>query len=383
MNPHTTLPSPLPAPFETAVKSKRGDSRIFAGAGLLARAGELLAANTPARRVIIAADENAAKRHLPALEASLAAAGIRCSTCVVPAGEESKSITGLSRLWDEFHKAGITRSDMVVAFGGGVTGDLAGFASATWLRGVPVAQIPTTLLAMVDSAIGGKTAIDLPCGKNLAGAFHQPRLVLIDPELLSSLPPSRFSEGMAEVIKYGCIMDAGLFEQLENRGSAPLPPAALESVICRCAQLKAETVSRDEFDTGERMLLNFGHTFGHALEKVLGYSSISHGEAVAIGMASAALAGEKLSITPSGTSARIAAVARSFSLPATVGEFLEREARAAANPLRRSPPLEELAEAMLADKKNLSGQIQLILLNRIGAAIATPFPCSQLRDIFI
>ena len=384
--------------FETTLKSKRGDSRIIAGTGLLARAGDTIAANCAnVRRVFIAADENAAKLHLPTLQASFDAAKIHHSSCIIPAGEESKSLTGLSRLWEEFNKAGITRSDLIVAFGGGVTGDLTGFAAATWLRGVPIVQIPTTLLAMVDSSIGGKTAIDLPSGKNLAGAFHQPDLVLIDPALLSTLPANRFAEGMAEVIKYGCIMDAQLFAQLETLGNelqsaATIPSAnssnsTLESIICRCAQIKAEVVSRDEFDTGERMLLNFGHTFGHALEKVLGYGAISHGEAVAIGMVAAAKTGEKLSLTPAGTAKQIASLLKLFSLPTTIEEFktahaLNDYSNACECTQDHASMANALTEAMMADKKNMSGNIHLILLNKIGSATTVPTAVAKLRETF-
>jgi len=314
---------------------------------------------------MVVADENAAKFHFRKLYNSLDAGGFVHTFCTVPAGEESKSLEGLARLWDEFHKAKITRSDLVVAFGGGVTGDLAGFAAATWLRGVPIVQIPTTLLAMVDSSIGGKTAIDLPFGKNLAGAFHQPEMVVIDPDLLGTLPRKHFAEGMAEVIKYGCVFDGGLFGMVGKvwgDGGSGDPPhddrlESLSYIIRRCAQIKTDVVGRDEFDRGERMLLNFGHTFGHALEKAAGYGNISHGEAVAIGMIAAARLGEGWGMTETGTADRIAGVLKQFALPAEFPDGTDKNA---------------VRAAMFSDKKILSGKINLVLLEKIGAARIVP-----------
>jgi len=323
----------------------------LANAGALIREHACGGAGTLPRLMVVA-DGNAAKFHLRKLSGSLGAAGFGYECCIVPSGEESKSVGGLARLWGEFHMAKITRSDLVVAFGGGVTGDLAGFAAATWLRGVPIVQIPTTLLAMVDSSIGGKTAIDLPSGKNLAGAFHRPRLVVIDTSLLDTLPPEVFSEGMAEIIKYGCVFDDEMFDDTSNREIENL-----KGIIRRCVQIKSDIVSRDEFDRGERMLLNFGHTFGHAVEKVAGYADITHGEAVAIGMVAAARFGEQTGFTKSGTSGKIAAAVAAHNLPSEIPPHLGKHA---------------ICDAMLSDKKILSGKINLVLLERIGSAKIVP-----------
>lgn len=349
--------------FECAVKSPRGDSRIVIGNGALARLGELAAAVVKGRRACVVTDANVGNLHLDATLASLRAAGFTAESVALPAGEKTKSVEWLVTLWNTFNGYGLTRSDLVVALGGGVIGDLAGFASATYLRGCAIVQVPTSLLAQVDSSVGGKTGIDLPFGKNLAGAFHQPVVVVVDPLLLKTLPQTRFAEGMAEVIKYGCIADAELFADLEGFAGHPDDVEALNAIIRRCVQIKADVVNRDELDTGDRMLLNFGHTVGHAIEKVMGYGYISHGEAVAIGMVAAARLGETLGETPDGTALRIEALLKRFALPTTT-EFTA----------------DNIFEAMLADKKKLGKQIHFILLDRIGRAMRRPFDPGALRE---
>ncbi|MCL1888198.1 MAG: 3-dehydroquinate synthase [Kiritimatiellaeota bacterium] len=300
------------------------------------------------RRAFIVTDENVAPLYLERAARSLADAGFAVAEKIFPAGEAAKSSQNLFALWEAFHAHGITRADAVVALGGGVIGDLAGFAAATWLRGCPVVQVPTTLLAQVDSSIGGKTGIDLPFGKNLAGAFHQPSLTLMDPALLATLPKKEYANGMAEVVKYGCIADAALFDATEN-------------FIPRCVEIKREIVSRDERDTGERMVLNFGHTIGHAIEKLSGYET-AHGEAVAVGMAMAARVGERHGVTPSGTADKIAARLKACGLPTEVPY-----------------PAGELFNALLSDKKNLAGKIHFILLEKIGKAVVAPFEPEKLH----
>ena len=349
--------------FETHVVSPRGNSRIVIGNGALARLGELAATAVKGRRVCVVTDANVGNLHLEPALASLRAAGFAAESVALPAGEKTKSVEWLVTLWNTFNGYGLTRSDLVVALGGGVVGDLAGFASATYLRGCAIVQVPTSLLAQVDSSVGGKTGIDLPFGKNLAGAFHQPAVVVVDPLVLKTLPPTRFAEGMAEVVKYGCIADAGLFADLEAFAGNPGDAEALRAIIQRCVQIKADVVNRDELDTGERMLLNFGHTVGHAIEKVMGYGYISHGEAVAIGMTAAARLGESLGATPAGTAARIEALLKRFALPTTT-------AFTAA----------DIFEAMLADKKKLGKQIHFILLEEIGRAVRRPFDPDALRQ---
>ncbi|MGI5869905.1 MAG: 3-dehydroquinate synthase [Kiritimatiellia bacterium] len=349
--------------FETYVKSSRGDSRIVVCNGAFAGLGGRAAEAVAGRRACVVTDAHVAGHHLEPALASLRAAGFVAESVVVPAGETSKSVDGLVSLWHAFNDCGLTRADLVVALGGGVVGDLAGFAAATYLRGVAIVQVPTTLLAQVDSSVGGKTGIDLPFGKNLAGAFHQPAVVVVDPLLLGTLPRNRFAEGMAEVVKYGCIADAGLFADLDAFADSPGDAEALLAIIQRCVQIKADVVNRDALDTGERMLLNFGHTVGHAIEKAMGYGAIAHGEAVAIGMVAAARLGEALGETPDGTAARLEALLKRFALPTTT-----------------TFTAADLFATMLADKKRLGKQIHFILLERIGRAVRRPFEPAALRQ---
>ena len=280
---------------ELLASTAGGDYPIRIRKGALQQIGEIASTACSGRRTCIVSDETVWPLYGTIVSDALAAAGFAVSSAIVPAGEESKSSQQLFGLYEQFHQAGLTRSDLVVALGGGVIGDLAGYAAATWLRGVPLIQAPTTLLAQVDSSIGGKTAIDLPIGKNLVGAFYQPRAVVMDPSVLRSLSRARMADGMAEVIKYGLIRDARLFEQIESR------TYDLEWILERCVRIKTTVVSRDERDTGERMLLNFGHTIGHAIEKVTHYQRFTHGEAVAIGMVAATQIGERLGLTEAGT----------------------------------------------------------------------------------
>ncbi|MCD7948448.1 MAG: 3-dehydroquinate synthase [Oscillospiraceae bacterium] len=326
--------------------------------GILARAGEHCRAVLPkARRLAVVSDSNVAPLYADRTLESLGAAGFDARLLTVPAGERAKSLAMLGTLYDFFMEMGLTRSDAVVALGGGVVGDLTGFAAATILRGVDFVQIPTTLLAQVDSSVGGKVAIDLPAGKNLAGAFWQPRLVLMDPAVLGTLDESTFSDGMAEVIKYGCIRDADLYAYLAQRPSRGEVTADIEHVLYRCCAIKRDIVERDERDTGERMLLNFGHTLGHAYERAGGYTRWTHGQAVAAGMVKAAELGTKLGVTPEGTAARIAVLLGCFGLPLAI-----------------DCTQEEYASAIGLDKKGSGGDISLILLEEIGRACAKKLP---------
>lgn len=272
-----------------------------------------------------------------------------CHHLVLPHGEATKNFHSLPKIYSALLKAGMTRSDLMIALGGGVTGDLAGFAASSYLRGIRLIQIPTSLLAQVDSSVGGKVAVDLPQGKNLVGAFFQPSLVLIDPAVLHTLDPRFVSDGMGEVIKYGCIKDISLFELLESRASFQDLKADLPSVIHRCVDIKRRVVETDPFDTGERMLLNFGHTLAHAIEQYYHYGRESHGEAVSIGMYQICLLAEEQGLTVSGTAQRIKRVLDIYGLPHTCGI-----------------PLRELTEAMRRDKKNLNNKQNLILLKEIG-----------------
>ena len=258
---------------------------------------------------------------------------------------------------------GLTRTDAVAALGGGVVGDLAGFAAATVLRGVDFVQIPTTLLAQVDSSVGGKVAVDLKAGKNLAGAFWQPKLVLMDPEALDTLPQSTFMEGMAEVVKYGCIKDAAFFDFLEERPGRAALMADMEHILYTCCDIKRNVVEQDERDTGERMLLNFGHTLGHAYELAGNYARWSHGDAVAAGMCAAARLGERLGITSAGTADRLERVLAALGLPT----------RIVCAP-------EQYAAAIGLDKKGSGHAISVILLEEIGRAVRHPMEKDALLE---
>ncbi|MDR1572480.1 MAG: 3-dehydroquinate synthase [Clostridiales Family XIII bacterium] len=305
----------------TAIRLGLGEKSydVLIGRGLSGRLGELLRERVPDAAgsaaggggIAVVADGAAWGLHGGALAASMARAGLDFSAVTLEPGERGKSLEGLGALYSAFAAMGLRRGGLVIAFGGGVTGDLAGFAAATWMRGLPYAQVPTTLLAQVDSGIGGKTAINIDEGKNLVGAFRQPLLVASDTALLDTLPPREFRCGMAEVIKYGAIRSKSLFEAVKG----PLPAERLEGVIGECCRIKGGIVERDELDTGERMLLNFGHTFGHAVEKLGGYSRHSHGEAVASGMALAAAIGERAGITRAGCADGLRGALRAQGLP--------------------------------------------------------------------
>jgi len=336
--------------------TNNGNYPIHVRTGALSQLGEVALACVKGKKAIVVTDSNVAELYLSKAVQSLKDSGFSVASCTVPAGESSKSQEMLFLLYGQFHAAGITRTDLVVALGGGVVGDLTGFAAATYLRGCPLIQVPTTLLAQVDSSIGGKTGIDLPYGKNLAGAFCQPKAVVIDPSVLSTLPRVHMAEGMAEVIKYGCIRDELLFETIE-KGTIDL-----EWILERCIRIKTTVVQNDEFDTGERMLLNFGHTLGHAAEKVTGFTTLSHGDAVAAGMVYASIMGENAGITPAGTTERIRAVLARWKLPVAV-----------------DLDFEDIYTAMLSDKKKLSGKLYYVLLKKIGDAATYPMSVSVLK----
>ena len=343
---------------ELVASTAGGDYPITIQQGALDRIGEITAAVCRGRHAFIVTDDHVGPLYLERAAHALRQAGFVVAHETVAAGEPSKSSANLMTLYDRFHEAGISRTDPVVTLGGGVVGDLAGFAAATWLRGVPLIHVPTSLLAQVDSSIGGKTGIDLPAGKNLVGAFYQPKAVIMDPGLLRTLPRSRMSEGMAEVIKYGLIRDLPLLEQIEQK------TYDLEWILERCVRIKIAVVSRDEKDSGERMLLNFGHTIGHAVEKSSGFSTYSHGEAVAIGMVAAADIGEYLDLTEKGTAERIRKVLLDYQLPITA-----------------DIPASRLAEAVRTDKKRLAGRIYAILLRRPGEAFMQPMEPSRLEEV--
>ncbi len=323
---------------------------ILIASGLLSTSGEHCRRVMPrAKKLAVVTDSNVAPLYADALCGALEQAGFETCVTVVPAGESSKCVAMLERLYDAFMDFGLTRTDGVVALGGGVVGDLAGFAAATILRGVDLVQIPTTLLAQVDSSVGGKVGIDLKAGKNLAGAFWQPRLVLIDPDCLSTLSDRPFCDGMAEVLKYGCIADADFFSRLISLGSRSNLMSDIEEILHTCCSIKARVVLEDERDLGARMILNFGHTLGHAYEKAYHYETYTHGQAITAGMCRAAELGVRLGITPEEIPGQIAGAARLFDLPEEI-------------PCGKV----DYESAIGLDKKGSGSAISVILLEQLG-----------------
>ena len=334
---------------------------IQIGRGLLAQAGEQAKAVLPsAKRIFVVTDTTVAPLYAQQVEQSLSGAGYVVTVCAVPAGEHSKSAGQLARLWEQMMAAGLTRTDAVAALGGGVVGDLAGFAAATILRGVDFIQIPTTLLAQVDSSVGGKVAVDLEHGKNLAGAFWQPRLVLMDPDTLDTLDDKTFADGMAEVVKYGCILDRAFFDFLSQRPQRAMLMGEIEYILYTCCILKRMVVEVDELDTGKRMLLNFGHTVGHAYELAGHYETWTHGQAVAAGMVKAARLGVELGVTPEGVPQQLRKVLTALGLPDAI-----------------PCTAEEYAAAIGLDKKGAGADITLILLRALGQAVPHKLPKSE------
>ena len=338
---------------------------VHVGPGLLATAGDVIAPLLKRPFAAIVTDETVAGLHLAALAASLERAGIRTEIIALPPGEATKSFAHLEDLLSRLIDADVERSDLVLALGGGVIGDLAGFAAAILRRGVDFVQIPTTLLAQVDSSVGGKTAIDVAQGKNLIGAFHQPRLVLADTAVLATLPPRELRAGYAEVVKYGLIDDPAFFEWLEANGPALLAGDAdlTTAAVSRSVEAKARVVAADEREGGRRALLNLGHTFGHALETAIGYDGalLLHGEAVAAGMGIAFDVSVRLGLCPEGDAARAKTHLRNAGLPAGLADVETMTGRTL-------PDAGELIRLMGQDKKVAQGRITFILTQGIGRA---------------
>lgn len=321
--------------------------------GLLDSIGSKTAALLPkARMAAIVSDTNVAPLYCSRLRNSMEQAGFEVIVITIEAGEQSKNMSVLSSVLEQLAESGMTRSDVLLTLGGGVVGDLGGFAAASFMRGISFIQVPTSLLAQIDSSVGGKVAVDLKSGKNLAGAFYQPKAVFIDTELLQTLPVRFLHDGLAEAIKYGCIKDAELFEKIASYADDAELLADIDSVVAACCTIKARIVEQDEFDTGLRMLLNFGHTLGHAVEQHFGYSTYTHGEGVAIGMYQLTKKTETLGITETGTACRLKAVLEKYSLPINAGV-----------------PKEELMATMAKDKKKQGSSITLIVLKSLGQGV--------------
>jgi len=333
---------------------------IHIGPGLLSD-GAALARHVRGRHVLLVSDSIVAPLYAATVRESLHAqrADLAIGTFVIPAGEASKTLQSFTDAIEALASLGASRDACVVALGGGVVGDLAGFAAACWMRGVDCVQLPTTLLAMVDSSVGGKTAVDTVHGKNLVGAFHPPRAVLADTDVLATLPPRELRAGLAEVIKYGAIRDPSFLDWLEHSRAALLAgdTAALATAISRSCEHKAEIVARDPLERGERGLLNFGHTFGHAIEALQGYGGLVHGEAVAVGMVAAARLSSRLGLASDADAQRLASLLASFGLPVRVPPGL---------------PAAALLQRMRLDKKNLAGRLRLVLWRGVGQAELVP-----------
>jgi len=322
--------------------------------GLIDRVGSECARLKLASRCAIVTDTNVGKRYARAVFNSLAAAGFAPSLTIVQPGETAKSLKTVQSCYDQLAAQRIERKSFIVALGGGVVGDLAGFLAATYLRGIPFVQVPTTLLSQVDSSVGGKVGVNLKAGKNLVGAFYQPKLVLCDLNALKTLPEREFRAGFAEVIKYGILYDAKLFAQLERHLPKILrrDQAVLSPVIARCCEIKAEVVGKDETEGGLRAILNFGHTIGHAIENISGYGTYLHGEAISIGQVAAAKLSRKILGLPERDVERIENLFRNAGLPVQIG--LDSRKR------------QKLLDAMRLDKKVSGGEIKFVLAEKIG-----------------
>lgn len=335
--------------MELVVDLKERSYPIIIENGLLDRIGTEIKKIFKGKKIFILTDKNVNKHYGDKISNGLLDNGYDVKLLALEAGEQTKDFSTLPQVYDELLDFGLTRSDLVIALGGGVIGDLAGFVASTYLRGIDFVQVPTSLLAQVDSSVGGKVAVDLKRGKNLVGSFYHPKVVFIDPKVLDTLEERFFIDGMAEVIKYGCIKDKELFQRLNNIKDKKELINSIGEVIHRCCSIKKEVVEKDEKDTGERMLLNFGHTLGHAIEQYYNYSKYSHGEAVAIGMYQISKISEKTGLTSAGTTNLIKEILLKYNLPYDM-----------------DVKIEDIIEAVKLDKKNLGDVLNVIILKEIG-----------------
>jgi 3-dehydroquinate synthase len=332
---------------EVSVRISKAPYQVLIGPGLIASSGELISTISRPCRCAVVTDSNVAPLYAEVLQASLASAGFQPFLITIPAGESSKSLSHVGGICDAMIEAGLDRSSLLVALGGGVVGDLAGFAAAVFYRGIPYVQIPTTIVSQVDSSVGGKTGVNASGGKNLIGSFHQPRLVIADTETLRTLPEREFQEGFAEVIKHAAIRDPSMLDALDD-----LPP-----LIARNVAIKAAIVAEDEFETqGLRALLNFGHTIGHGIEAAAGYGTLLHGEAISLGLIAAC----RLSMRKSGLGVedaeRISSALSSYNLPMRLDSSISSDA---------------IFSALMKDKKFTAGGIRFVLLRGLGDAFVS------------
>lgn len=336
------------------LKGTNGVSEIHIENGLLSRAAAVIGETFSPSRIHIVSDSTVAPLYLQKLEQQFT---LPVTHTIIPAGEEHKRLATVEGIYHDLLASGMTRKDLIVALGGGVVGDITGFAAATFLRGVSLCQIPTTLLAQVDSSVGGKTGVDMPEGKNLVGAFYQPRLVLIDPSVLTTLPEQTFADGMAEVVKYGYISNRDILDMV----SAPDYKQNIESIICECVKIKRDVVTIDEHDTGLRMILNFGHTIGHAAEKLGNYVDLTHGQAVAVGMVAAM---------------RLSAFLGNEDLTGRLIEILKHIGL----PTELKYDREDIYRSLLSDKKKFGATVNFILVREPGRAEITPIDAEKLHE---
>jgi len=348
------------------VKLKDKAYRVYIKRGIINELGKLLKMIPDANKVAIITDKNINRIYGTQVLNVLHSEGFDTHLIAIEPGEQSKSLTTLSAVYSELVKSKITRRDIILTLGGGVVGDLGGFAAATFLRGVPYVQVPTSLIAQVDSSIGGKVAVDLPYGKNLIGSFYHPEAVFIDPDFLDTLDTKEFNNGMAEVIKYGCIKDPQLFVELMSFNTNELFDN-METIIFKCLNIKKNIVEVDETDRGCRMMLNFGHTLGHAIEKYFNYIGYAHGEAVSIGMYQITKNSEHMGFTEPGTSFKLKELLLKYSLPC------EMPASNAS----------QIVEAISVDKKNKGNSIDIVLLSSIGECFIKNINMDEIPMFFL
>ncbi len=337
---------------------------IFIGSGILESAGALIATLNLNGAAAVVSNTTVAPLYGPKLLASLDQSSIRSPMITVRDGERYKTLTSIARIYSGLIRHGLDRNSFLIALGGGVVGDMGGFAAATYMRGIPFIQVPTTLLSQVDSSVGGKTGVNLKEGKNLAGAFHQPLMVIIDPLVLKSLEDREMRSGMAEVIKTSILGEADFFSYLESHMQTALSgdPATLTRIITACCRIKAGITSRDETEQGIRAHLNLGHTIGHAIEALTGFSTYAHGEAVSIGIASIARLSAGLGLCPRQDALRIVDGLKSAQLPVDLPDFTAQA----------------YVDAMLRDKKKTAGSIKMVLIRSIGSVFLQTVSSSEL-----
>jgi len=350
--------------YSIEIKASSGSYPIYIKNGLLGDIGVEIKKIYKGHRIAVVTDSNVNEFYGEKVINSLKESGFELFKIVVKAGEQSKSFQTLLEVYDKLLDFNINRGDIIIALGGGVVGDMAGFAASTFLRGISLIQIPTTLLAQVDSSVGGKVAVDLPRGKNLVGSFYMPKAVFIDPLLLGTLNERFFNDGMGEVIKYGVIKDSELFYKLMDYKNKEALLSEIDKIIYTCCSIKASIVEVDEKDTGERMLLNYGHTIGHAIEQFFNFEKYSHGEAVAMGMYSITKLGEELGMTKNLTSIALKDILIKYNLPWTLPDI-------------RS---EDIIEAISHDKKNIGGSMNFILVESIGNSFIQKIDIAKVRD---